>query len=141
MQLTRKIGVAMFFATVFMVGVAQAGRDYRCTIARVSLAQGDTGSTYDLYKRNYIGKEFTIERESGLMAGVIKNSYGTKPQVIDNGSKSNSYKVVTIMRPGDGAGAGSNIHALTVLEYEETSKKPFIYLHTDMVFFGQCEHF
>lgn len=140
MQLTRKWGMVMFLSTIFMAGVAQAG-NYRCTIDRLSLAQGDTGPTYDLYKRNYIGKEFTIERKSGLMAGVIKNSYGTNPQVIDNGSKSNSYKVITTMRLGDGAGAGSNIYALTVLEYEETSKKAFIYLHTDMVFFGKCEHF
>lgn len=141
MQLIRDIGLTMFFATVFMVGVAQAGSDYRCAIGRVSLAQGDNGPTYDMYKRNYLGKEFTIERVSGLMAGVLKNSFVTKPQIIDTGSNSNSYKVVTTMRSGEGAGAGSNIYALTVLEYEKTSKKPFIYLQNDVVFFGRCEHF
>lgn len=142
MQLIRKIGLTIFLTTaVFMIGVAQAGNDYRCTIERISLAQGDNGPTYDLYRQNYVGKEFTIERVSGLMTGVLKNSYVTKPQVIDSGSNSNSFKVVTTMRLGEGAGAGSNVYALTVLEYEKTSKKPFIYLDNDMVFFGQCEHF
>jgi hypothetical protein len=105
------------------------------------LAQGDTGATYDLFKQNYVGKKFTIERRSGLMAGVLKNSYSTRPQVIDWGSKNNSYKVVTTMKIKQGAGTGSNIHALTVLEYEQGTKKPFVYLDNEAVFFGYCEHF
>jgi hypothetical protein len=141
MQLTGKIWLAMFLAAVFMAGVAQAGSDYRCTIGRVSLAQGDTGHIYDLYKQKYVGKEFSIERVSGLMAGVLNNSFGTKPQVIDAGSKNNSYKVISTMRSGAGADSASGIYALTVLEYKKSSKKPFVYLHNDMVFFGECEHF
>ena len=75
------------------------------------------------------------------MAGVLKNSYSTRPQVIDWGSKDNSYKVVTTMKIKQGAGAGSNIYALTVLEYEQGTKKPFVYLDNEAVFFGYCEHF
>ena len=141
MKLIRIHGVAIIFASALTTGTATASDDYRCTIDRVSLAQGDSGATYDLYKRNYVGKQFTIERTSGLMAGVLKNSYATRPQVIDRGSKENSYKVVTTMRIEQGAGAGSNIHALTVLEYEQGTKKPFVYLNNEAVFFGHCEHF
>lgn len=137
----RKIGLTILLSTVFMACVAQAGSNYRCTIGKVSLAQGDSGPTYDLYKRSYVGKVFTIDRISGLMTGALKNSYNTKPQVIDNGSDNNSYKVVTTMRQEEGVGAGSNIYALTVLEYEKTLNKPFIYLDNEAVFFGQCEHF
>ena len=141
MKFIRTHGAAILFASVLTTGAAAASDDYRCTIDRVSLAQGDSGATYDLYKQNYVGKQFTIERTSGLMAGVLKNSYATRPQVIDRGSKENSYKVVTTMRIEQGAGAGSNIHALTVLEYEQGTKKPFVYLNNETVFFGHCEHF
>lgn len=141
MKLIRIHGVVLFFALTITNGVATGSDDYRCTIDRLSLAQGDTGATYDLYKKNYVGEQFTIERKSGIMAGVLKNSYSTRPQVIDWGSKNNSYKVVTTMKIKQGAGAGSNIHALTVLEYEQGTKKPFVYLDNEAVFFGYCEHF
>ncbi len=75
------------------------------------------------------------------MAGALKNSYVTKPQVIDSGSKDNAFKVVTTMRIEQGAGAGSNIYALTINEYDKSPKKPFIFLDNDVVFFGACEHF
>jgi hypothetical protein len=133
--------VAILVASVLTTGVVVASDDYRCTIERLSLAGGDSGATYDLNMKNYIGKQFTVERASGLMAGVLKNSYATKPQVIDRGSKENSYKVVTTMRLEQGAGAGSNVSALTVLEYEQGTKKPFVFLENETVFFGHCEHF
>jgi hypothetical protein len=75
------------------------------------------------------------------MAGVLKNSYVTKPQVIDSGSKDNAFKVVTTMSIEQGVGAGSNIYALTIIEYDKSPKKPFIFLNNDVVFFGACEHF
>ena len=75
------------------------------------------------------------------MAGALKNSYATKPQVIDSGSKDNAFKVVTTMRIEQGAGVGSNIYALTINEYDKSPKKPFIFLDNDVVFIGACEHF
>ncbi len=141
MKLIRNGGVAIFCVSVLTTGVAVAGNGYRCTIERLSLAGGDSGAIYDFNKKNYIGKQFTVERASGLMAGALKNSYTTKPQVIDRGSKENAYKVVTTMRLEQGAGAGSNIYALTVVEYERGAKKPFVFLENDTVFFGHCEHF
>jgi len=133
--------LAIVFASLLGVCSAEASADYRCVIDRLSLAQGNSDPTYELYKRNYVGKEFTVERASGLMAGVLKNSFVTKPQVIDIGSKETSYKVVTTMRKEEGAGAGSNIYALTILEYEHAKKKPFVFLDNEAVFFGSCEHF
>jgi hypothetical protein len=136
-----KQGIAILSALVLTSGTAVAGNDYRCTIERLSLAGGDSGAVYDLHKKDYVGKQFTIERTSGVMAGVLKNPYVTKPQVIDMGSKENSFKAVTTMRLEQGAGAGSNVYALTVLEYEQGKKKPFVFLNNEMVFFGHCEHF
>lgn len=75
------------------------------------------------------------------MAGALKNSGMTKPQVIDRGSNENSFKVVTTMRKDQGLGPGSNISALTIREFDDSQKKPFVFLSDDKVFFGTCEHF
>jgi len=133
--------VIFIFLATLAPAAANAGNNYRCTIERVSLAGGDAGATYDLRKKYYVGKEFTVERASGLMAGILKNSYTTKPQVVDHGSKENSYKVVTTMRINQGFGAGSNIYALTILEHEQGTRKPFVFLNNETIYFGHCEHF
>lgn len=121
---------------------AHAGDDYKCQINRLSLADGDSGNVYNMYVKNYVGKEFTVERSSGLMAGALKNSYATKPQVIDRGSKlKNSYKVVTTMKIEEGAGVGSNIYVLNILEYVESPNKPFVFMENEVVYFGSCVHY
>lgn len=133
------LGITIGVASVSIV--AYAGSDYRCTISRLSQAEGDSGPVYEMYQKLYVGKEFTVERVSGVMTGALKNSYVTKPEVIDPGSDENSYKVVTIMRLEESLGPGSSISALTVNEYVDTAKKPFVFLETDRVYFGSCEHF
>lgn len=75
------------------------------------------------------------------MAGVLKNSYVTRPQVIDSGSKDNSYKVITTMKKEERFGAGSNIYVLTVNEFDEADKKPFIFLENATAYLGTCIHF
>ena len=117
------------------------GPDYKCKIERLSFASGDSGSSYETYKELYLGKEFTVDRKSGVMVGELKNSYVTRPQVIDFGSSENSYKVVTTMRTDQGAGAGSNIYALNIEEFESGPKKPFVFMENNRIFFGFCEHY
>ena len=120
----------------------QANADYKCTIKRISTAEDAPNPTLKLYeKEGYIGKQFTVEKETGNMVGALKNSYATRPQVIDSGSHENSFKVVTTMRLYEGAGRGTNIYALTISEYVKSTKKPFVFLENDVVFFGTCEHF
>jgi hypothetical protein len=114
---------------------AWATDDYRCTIESTVAAKEKP------INRIYIGKQFTVERRIGLMAGALKNSYVTDPQVIDYGSAENSYKAVATMRKDQGAGVGSSIYALTINEYDESDRKPFIFLQNDEAFLGWCEHF
>jgi hypothetical protein len=114
---------------------AWAAEDFRCTI------ESTVAVKEKLINRIFIGKQFTVERRTGLMAGALKNSYVTEPQVIDYGSTENSYKVVATMRKEQGAGVGSSIYALTINEYEESYRKPFIFLQNDEAFLGWCEHF
>ena len=120
---------------------AQAGTDFQCTIQRIETADTTPNKALHLKKTSYIGKQFSVERKTGIMSGALKNSYDTKPQIIDYGSKENAFKVVTTMRTEQGTGFGSNIYALTINEYDKSPKKPFVFLDNDVVFFGVCEHF
>lgn len=117
------------------------GPDYKCKIERLIVASGDTGNSYEIYKELYLGKEFTVDRRSGVMVGELKNTYVTRPQVIDFGSTENSYKVVTTMKTEQGTGAGSNIYALNIDEFVSGSKKPFVFMENNKVFLGFCEHY
>lgn len=114
---------------------AWAAEDFRCTIESTVAAKEKP------INRIFIGKQFTVERRTGLMAGALKNSYVTDPQVIDYGSTDNSYKAVATMRKDQGAGVGSSIYALTINEYDESDRKPFIFMQNDEAFLGWCEHF
>ena len=130
-------GLLLFIASFS----AQADSDYQCTIERVSTAEAVPNQTLQFNETSYIGKQFSVERKTGYMVGALKNSYATKPQVIDYGSKENSFKAVTVMRIEEGAGKGSTIYALTINEFSKSPKKPFVFLNNDVVFFGTCEHF
>ena len=114
--------------------------DYRCRIEDVAMP-GLTESSADYWRKQLKGKEFSVERRTGLMAGALKNSYDTKPDVIDRGSNENSFKVVTTLRSGQGVGPGSYVLVLIVREYVQGSRKPFTYLENDRLYSGICEHF
>jgi hypothetical protein len=120
---------------------AMAGDDYRCTIERVAHSHANAASQLEFLKKTYVGRQFTVERRTGLMAGALKNSFVTSPQVVDVGSKDNSFKVVTTLRLDQGAGRGSNVYALVVDEFVEGPSKPFVFLENEVVYFGNCEHF
>ncbi len=132
-----------FFVLIMMlltINPALALSDYRCLIQRIITAE-EQSQKLTFYEKNYLNKEFTVERSTGLMAGALKNSYVTKPQVIDYGSHENSFKVITTMRLEQGVGLGSNVYMLTINEYSESSKKPFVFIDNDVVYLGECVHF
>lgn len=126
---------------VITINSAFALSDYQCEIQRVVGADPENTSALTFHEQYQLGKKFTVERSTGLMAGALKNSYVTKPQVIDWGSDQNSFKVVTIMRQEQGIGFSSNVYLLTIKEYSPSTKKPFIFVENDVVFLGTCEHF
>ena len=114
--------------------------DYRCVIAKVIKAESPQLNVPDGIEKNYIGKEFTVERRSGLMAGALKNAYHSQPEVIDPGGGGNSYKVITSLSLKE-TGIGSNVYVLVVNEYVESEQKPFVFLENDVTYFGTCKHF
>ena len=120
---------------------ASAGEDYRCTIERLEISFSSNKSAVEGMRAAYVGKQFTVERRTGLMAGALKNSFVTSPQVIDPGSRDNSFKAVTTSRLDQGAGGGSAIYVLIIGEFLKTRKKPFMFTENDTLYFGTCEHF
>lgn len=123
-----------------LAGVAFAQQDYRCVIERVAKADNSPLLLKQLQK-DYVGKQFTVERRTGMMAGALKNSYRTTPTVIDMGSTDNSYKVVNSLRKDQGVGFGSNAYMLVVNEFERSPEKNFLFADNDEVYFGTCTHF
>ena len=123
------------------IGAAGTGKDYQCTIERLEMSFSTNASALAGMRAAFVGKRFTVERRTGLMAGALKNSFVTKPQVIDEGSKDNSFKAVTTLRPDQGAGGGSNIYTLIIGEYIDSNRKPFLFAENDTLYFGTCEHF
>ena len=120
---------------------ALSAPDYRCVInSRISAGEESLAVT-KMREKELLGKEFTVDRRTGLMVGILKNSYYTKPQVIDRGSSGNSFKVINSMRIEEGLGRGSMIYALTINEYESSDKKAFVFLENAVVYMGTCEHF
>ena len=120
---------------------AQVLRDYRCKIERMATAEAPPNATLEFWSKAYLGREFTVDRRTGVMAGALKNSYMTKPEVIDFGSEGNSFKVVTTLRREQGVGRGSNAYLLVVNEYAQGPTKPFLFVENDEVYFGTCVHF
>jgi hypothetical protein len=135
----RKLIVAIACTLLWQQALAQA--DYRCTIQRVYGAVDDADPVLVQERKMRIGKEFTVDRNTGAMAGALKNAFATKPQIVDRGSKDNAFKAVTTMRIDQGAGGGSAIYALVINEYFEAERKPFTFMSGDMVYFGTCTHF
>ena len=120
---------------------ALPGNDYRCRIERVYGTEPDESPVVASERKRTVGSEFTVERRTGVLAGALKNAFATQPVVIDAGSRDNSFKAVTTMRLDQGAGRGSSVYTLVVKEYVDSSKKPFVFLSDDIVYFGTCAHF
>lgn len=134
------LGVSIIAFATHSLATTQSGDDYRCTIDRFSQAQGDVGPTYESLKVVYLGKQFTVDRASGITAGALKNSIGSTPSVVDHGGQENSYKVVSAIGAEPGL-PGTQVTALNIMEFVAGEKKPFNYMINDSVFFGTCEPF
>lgn len=127
-------------ALIFATTDAAAHADYRCKVERIHTAQGEgPASLVHGERKTWIGKEFSVSRRTGAMSGPLRNNYATEPTVIDPGSKENSFKAISILRPNE-IGPGSAVYTLVINEYVDGSKKPFAFMSSDVVYFGTCWH-
>lgn len=127
----------LILLTIFFSNSVFASEDYKCVITDVvaPVSNGKLKKS-ELYK-NAINQTFVVNRRTGDIAGSIKNNYVTSPVVLDYGSSENSFKAVTIMKND----ITTNIYVLTIEEFEESPKKPFVFLSNSNVYSGTCEHF
>ncbi len=130
---------ALHFALLLTLSAtAHAQGDLNCTISGASEITAD-GSLNPLqgkkdYYETVAGAEFIVQRDSGTMMGRFVNNSGHKVTVVDKGSVSNSYKVLSVSPR-----AGSRVQSqyFEVRLQEKGDKKPFVLVAAE-VLHGFC---
>ena len=138
--LLTRLCLLLLFSLSSNVQAGENTDDYICKIERVSQATGDIGSTYELLNKVFVGRQFTVDRVSGVTIGTLKNSLHSKPEVIDPGSSENSFKVVSAITASQNF-PGTLVTALNIMGFVDGEKKPFNYMINDVVYFGTCVSF
>ena len=125
-----------FALLIFILGSAQAAGDLNCTITGASEVTAD-GSLNPLqgkkdYYETVAGAEFIVQRESGTMMGRFVNNTGYKVTVVDKGSPTNSYKVLSVR-----GGGRVQSQYFEVRLQDKSEKKPFVLVAAE-VLHGFC---
>jgi hypothetical protein len=128
----------IFTSMILLISNAFAKQEYECEIKTVAIADLTNEKVLSFLKKSYIGKKFKVDVDTAKISGTFNSNPFTKPQIIDKGSKENSFKLIQTMKLKEGLGKGSTIQALTISEYFESNEKPFIFLNTSEVFIGTC---
>lgn len=120
------------------VAQSQDWQDFKCTISAVISAPKLPPAQEAFLNSTYVGKEFTVERQSGRMAGALKVLSPVAPQVIDPGDKDNGFKMVATMRREQGAGHGTAIYSLAINTFDDAPAKPFLFTNNATAYVGTC---
>lgn len=127
-------------ALLCTAGVAHA-QDFRCKVDQIISAAPLSAQAQTFLNQSYLGKEFTVERRTGQMAGVLKILSPVATQVIDMGDKENGFKMVATMRKEQGLGAASAVYALVINTFDEAARKPFMFTNNATAYVGSCTNF
>lgn len=99
--------------------------DFKCTI-KDAVKLEDKGTLIHEAKLEswYLGKEFVVNRETGLIsgAGLTNTKPGQTPQVYDYLPNQNSYRSVTHYN------SNHQIDYLEIKQFVSNSDKPFVYI-------------
>lgn len=110
--------ILLFSADVFAVN------DFKCTIKdAVNLEADGTLNHNSNIVVGYIGKEFVVNRQTGVITGanLINTMSGKLPAVYDYLPNENGYKVITHYKPNN------TIDYLQINQYSDKTEKPFFY--------------
>ena len=127
-------------ALLCTAGAAYA-QDFRCKVDQIISAAPLNAQGQTFLNQTYLGKEFTVERRTGQMAGVLKILSPVATQVIDMGDKDNGFKTVATMRKEQGLGAASAVYALVINTFDEAARKPFMFTNNATAYMGSCTNF
>jgi hypothetical protein len=119
--------------TVLISGRAHAAQEgYVCHIDAFSRLQND-GTMISDPKDPIVGKEFTVDRRSGKILGRYLSSNGFDTEVLDTGSKQQSFKVIAKNSFGF-----THIMYLEIMEFSDQFSKPFLLTAGSAVYSGRC---
>ena len=114
----------IIFVAVIFSGNVSAFYDFKCTIKDAVNLESDGSLNHRSHLVEwYIGKEFTVNRSTGVITGArLNNSMsGKMPTVYDYLPEENGYKAVTLYKPNN------TIDYLQINQYVESEEKPFFY--------------
>lgn len=131
-----------FYFAILIIGVSQSSfaEDFKCkVISSVKLENNGRISSTNTVAVNELGKEFTVNRLTGIMSGsgFVNNMSGVAPTVFNYiKSEGNSYSAITIYKPN------YTIDFLEIKEFVEGSEKPFLYRGAwGELVTGLCEYY
>lgn len=124
----------------FVAGNANATDDYQCTIEKRINASPEPPTIQKAQEMAHVGKAFTVERATGIIAGALSNAFTSDPEIVDDGSTGSAYKVVSTIKQEEEHIYGSNIYALIVNEHEKSPHKTFVFMENDVMYLGRCKH-
>ncbi|MFL0802401.1 MAG: hypothetical protein K6L81_01700 [Agarilytica sp.] len=104
--------------------VAVAFSDFKCVVKDSIYLENDGSLNHKTNLATaYIGKEFTVNRSSGLISGggLTNSMSGIMPSVYDYRPKDNGYKAVTHYKPNN------TIDYLQINQFTEGNEKPFFF--------------
>ncbi len=132
-RLMRALPVAMLLACTI---TAHAAGDLSCTVSGASEVTAD-GTLEALaggknYYETVAGAEFIVQRDKGVMMGRFVSNAGWKVQVIDAGSATSSYKVLSTR-----AGGRYQSQYFEVRVQDKGDRKPFVLVAAE-VLHGTC---
>lgn len=110
-----------------------SANDYQCTIKGVS-SLADSGHIENKYEEQYLSKTFRVNKSTGVMTGIVQNSLGGVPKVVQAQSKDWSYKAVTLSVTNH-----IDVYYLFVKDFNVAQRKPFMFIQSGYIFHGLCE--
>ncbi|WP_417452220.1 hypothetical protein [Kordiimonas sp.] len=138
MENTRRILCLFGVALISLrTPTAMGAEDYLCDVTGAGRAEASGEFETSYFLKLVIGRQFSVDRKTGVMSGTLKNNYVQPPKLIDRGSKDNAFKVVTM----DVFENTTNIYVLIIDEYIDGRNKPFVFLKNGSVYNGYCRHF
>ena len=117
---------------LFSASVA-AENNYFCTINAVSEVN-ENGGINEEYKKPYKGESFSVSKETGIMKGVLQNTLGGTPQIIQPVSNDYSFKVFTksVTNHTDG-------YYFQIKDFKYAKTKPFMFIQSGFIYHGLCQ--
>lgn len=116
------------------LSLAESKNDYKCSVFEANhVSEKGYFSGVESWDF-FIGQEFTVERNTGVIAGhQFKNNIADiNPQVYDH--EVNGYAVVAQSH-------NQVVSYLQINNFEDSVSKPFIYIMTNVILTGTCKAF